>query len=256
MRHRLLVLSLGCLCVAGSARAQSSPETFHLEAAAMFWKPTPEVVVSSGALSTPIDFVNQFSIENKRFTEFRLVLKPGRKHKLRFSTVPIKYSGSAVLNQRITFRGQTYNVGVQTSSELKWTLMRFGYEWDPLATDKGFVGIFGDVKYNKMNAQLTAAAPVGTQSFERNVAVPTIGGIGRGYLAPYASVTAEFTALKFNRSTFNAKFYDFDLYGTVNFGRNVGAQIGYRSVTVDYVVDDDTGNLKMKGPYFGGVVRF
>jgi hypothetical protein len=36
----------------------------------------------------------------------------------------------------------------------------------------------------------------------------------------------------------------------------VGAQIGYRSVTVDYVVDDDTGNLKMKGPYFGGLIRF
>ena len=55
---------------------------------------------------------------------------------------------------------------------------------------------------------------------------------------------------------FAGLFYDFDLYGTANFGRNVGAQIGYRSVTVDYAVDQDTGDLKMKGPYVGGVVRF
>ena len=41
-----------------------------------------------------------------------------------------------------------------------------------------------------------------------------------------------------------------------DFGRYIGAQLGYRSVTVDYVVDDDTGNLKMKGLYFGGLIRF
>jgi hypothetical protein len=221
----------------------------------MLWKPAPVVVISSGFTATPIDFINQFTIENKRFTEFRLVLKPGRRHKIRFSTVPFSYAGTATLNQRITFQGQTYNVGVPTIAEVKWTLMRFGYEWDPIATDMGFAGIFADVKYNKMHAQLTAL-PVGTVAFDRNVPVPTIGGIGRGYLTQYVSVTGEFTALKLNRDTFNAKFYDFDLYGTVNFTRNVGAQLGYRKITADYTVDNDTGELEMKGPYFGGVVRF
>jgi hypothetical protein len=244
------------VCLAGRASAQDSPENYNVELGAMFWKPSPEVVISSGSLATPIDFINQFSFEKKRFREFRVVLKPARKQKLRFSTVPISYSGSATLNQTITFQGQTYNVGASTTAELKWTLMRFGYEWDPIATDMGFAGIFADVKYNKMHAQLSAPAPVGTQSFDRNVPVPTIGGIGRGYLTREVSVTGEFTALKLNHSSFNAKLYDFDLYGTANFGRSVGAQFGYRSVTVDYVVDDDTGNLKMKGTYFGAVVRF
>ena len=62
--------------------------------------------------------------------------------------------------------------------------------------------------------------------------------------------------MKVNHDTFDAKFYDFDLYGTANFGRNVGAQFGYRSVTVDYTVDNDAGNMKLKGPYVGGIVRF
>jgi len=42
----------------------------------------------------------------------------------------------------------------------------------------------------------------------------------------------------------------------VNFGGHVGAQLGYRSLTSDYSVDEDEGDLKMKGLYFGGLVRF
>ena len=257
MRIRLFLLFLGLVCVAGRANAQASPENYNVELGAMFWKPTPEILISSGSLATNIDFINQFSIENKRFREFRVVLKPGRKHKLRYSTVPFEYTGSATLNQTITFRGQTYNVGVPTSAELKWTLMRFGYEWDAVSTNRGFVGLLADVKYNKMHAQLSAPAPVGAQSFDRNVPVPTIGGIARGYATQYISVTGELTALpKVERSGFNTKFYDFDLYGTVNLGRNLGVQAGYRSITVDYLIDDDAGNLKVKGRYFGGVIRF
>jgi hypothetical protein len=80
--------------------------------------------------------------------------------------------------------------------------------------------------------------------------------IGRGYVAPAVSITGELTGLSITRDEFEGKFFDFDLYGTVSFGRNVGVQGGYRSVVVDYIVDEDTGDLKMKGPYFGAVVRF
>ena len=249
---------MGALCLAGRASAQDSPENYHMELGAMFWKPSPEVVISGGTGGTPVDFVTQFSIEDKRFREFRVVLKVAQKQKLRYSTVPFTYSGSATLNQSITFQGQTFPAGVPATADLKWTLMRFGYEWDSIATSMGFAGLFVDVKYNKMNAQLSAPS-IGTQTFERNVAVPTLGGIGRAYLSQFISVTGEFTALKLKRGSLgvkNAKLYDFDVYGTANFGRYIGAQLGYRSVTVDYVVDDDTGNLKMKGLYFGGVLRF
>jgi hypothetical protein len=55
---------------------------------------------------------------------------------------------------------------------------------------------------------------------------------------------------------FDAKLFDFDIYGTLNFGRHVGAQAGYRRVTANYIIDDDSGDLKMKGIYWGGVLRF
>ena len=157
MKKTLLFLLLGCVCLVSRAQAQDSPENFHLEAAVMFWKPSsPEIVITSGSLATPIDFVNQFAIEDKSFRDFRLVLKPGRKHKVRFSTMQIKYDGAATVTQRISFQGRTYSVGVPTTAELKWTLMRLGYEYDFVATPMGFAGVFTDVKFNKMNATLTA----------------------------------------------------------------------------------------------------
>jgi hypothetical protein len=96
--------------------------------------------------------------------------------------------------------------------------------------------------------------------------IVTLGGILRVYPHRTFSLTAEFTGIKvfgFIRTItdrisedLEAKMYDLDLYGTINFGSHVGAQLGYRSVTSEYEVEDDSGNLKMKGLYFGGLVRF
>ena len=44
-----------------------------------------------------------------------------------------------------------------------------------------------------------------------------------------------------------AHYFDFDLYGSINFTHNFGAQLGYRSFDVFYLIDDeDEGELKLK----------
>ena len=55
---------------------------------------------------------------------------------------------------------------------------------------------------------------------------------------------------------YGGKYYDFDLYGTVNFSDHFGAQAGYRSFDVFYKVKQDNGTMKLKGLYFGGVGAF
>ena len=87
--------------------------------------------------------------------------------------------------------------------------------------------------------------------------IPAVGVIGRGYVAPNISITGEFTFFKLPEIQGNSgSYFDFDLYGTVNFTDNVGAQGGYRSFDVIYKVENDNGDLQLKGLYFGGVVRF
>ena len=81
MRTRLFLLCVAALGVATTAFAQ---EDYHVEVGATWWKPaSPEIIASSGQLSTSVDFINQFGVADERFRGFKVTLKPGRKHKLR-----------------------------------------------------------------------------------------------------------------------------------------------------------------------------
>jgi len=251
-----------CLCPAPAAAQSGLGEDFHVELGAMFWSPTPEATISTGGLARVgidgVDFVDDFGIENRRFTEFRITAKPGRKHKIRFSYVPVKYEEQATLTRTIQFGGLTVPVTAQASADLQWDLWRFGYEWDFIARDRGFVGLLGELKYNKVSAELSAVG-IGTEFSEVQAPIPTVGVVARGYLHPAFSITGELSGFKVPESwseEFQGKFVDFDLYGTLNIGRYVGVQGGYRSVVADYADDNDSGALRLKGLYLGGVVRF
>ena len=79
------------------------------------------------------------------------------------------------------------------------------------------------------------------------------------YIVPNISITGEFSGIKLPESInqdYRAKYYDLDIYGTVNFTDHFGAQAGYRSFDVLYKVEKDAGDLQMKGLYLGGIVRF
>lgn len=237
----------------------------------MFWSPEPDILIQTGTLAaigeSEVDFVQEFGIEKKRFNEFRGVIKAGKKHKLRVSHVLMEYSESATLQRTIVFGGQVFPVSVPATADLSWRLWRFGYEWDFVARDRGLLGFITEVKYNDVSA-LLAATGYGSELTEVTAPIPTIGIIARVYPHKNFSITTEFTGFKMpgfigsrisdtlSGDDFDAKMYDFDFYGTLNFGRNVGVQGGYRSVTADYLVDEDAGDLKMKGLYFGGLVRF
>jgi len=262
MRNRFCVAVLSfCALIlpAPCAHAQSLPPEDHVvELGVMFWKPSPELVLSTDALSAAgvneVDFVQEFGIEDTFFPEFRATL--GRNHKFRVSFVTIKYDAETIVQRTIRWEGRTFNIGVPASADIKWNLWKFGYEWDVVSRERGFFGLIADLKYNRVEASIDSPALTSAAATDTTALVPTFGAIGRGRLAPMVSVTGELTGLSITRDEFEAKFFDFDLYGTVSFGRHVGVQGGYRSVVVDYLVDEDSGDLKMKGPYFGAVVRF
>ncbi len=235
-------------------------EDYHVELGAMFWTPSPDVIVRAdrfGLIGSEINLVTDFGIEDKTFTEFRATLKPGRKHKIRFEYVPISYDASTILRREIVFLGRTYALNIPASTSLDWKLWRFGYEWDFVSRERGYVGLIGELKYNDVKAEL--AAPGVLEVAQQRAPIPALGITGRGYIGRFVSITGEFTGFKLPRSVsdrFVVELWDFDLYGTVNIGRHVGVQGGYRSIDAEYLVDEDVGQLNLKGLYFGGVVRF
>ena len=271
MQNRLFALALcflGTWLAATPAAAQygvrgnrATGETYHVEVGGYLWPPTPDISITSeslGIIGSQIDFVDDLGIEKKTFKQLKVVLRPGEKHKFRFEYTPISYDAETILGRSLVFNGQRFDIALPVETQLKWNAYRFGYEWDFVYRDRGFAGLLLDVKYTDVEATLSNAF-VGEEFVHARAPIPTIGAIGRGYVTPNISITGEFSAFKLPKSIdedYGGHYFDFDLYGTVNFTDNVGAQGGYRSLTVFYRVEDDEGDMKMRGLYFGGVVRF
>ena len=237
-------------------------ENYKVELGAMFWSPSPELAINTDQLDVAgvgeVDFVQEFGIEEKRFTDFRVTFQPAHAHKIRFEYVPFSYDPEQVnLERTITFGGRTFTVGVPADAEVEWKMWRFGYEWDFFSRTPGFLGLIVDLKYNQVSGQIDT--PLGSALAEEDAPVPGFGIIGRGYLTEHVSITGEFTGFRIFDAfseEFDGEIWDYDLYATASLGRHFGVQGGYRSVDVDYSTEEDLARLAMKGWYFGGMVRF
>ncbi len=269
---RLYASVLAALLAASPASAQFVPRTFeepavgeryHIEASAGFWSPAAAMAISSESLGIPgdtIDFKKDLGLQDQRFNELHLVLRPARKHKLRFQYIPIRYEQSATLTRSIVFNGQRYTVGIPVNSSIEWKAYRFSYEADVVTRDRWFAGFILDAKYTDVSAAL--ATPILSEAARAQAPIPAVGGIGRVYVAPNISITGETTVFNLGWlpeslvKDSRGHYVDVDVYGTVNFTNNIGAQIGYRRFDLGYLVEKDTGSFVLKGLYFGVVARY
>jgi len=236
-------------------------EKYHIEGAVSWWNPDPSLIISSESLGIPgddIDLVNDLGIEQKRLAELRLVLRPGEKHKFRINYIPIRYKAQSVVQREFVFNGQRYRVGVPVNTTADLPTYRFGYEYDFIYRPRGFVGFVVDLKYTDVQVRLDS--PIQSEFTSQVAPIPTIGFTGRGYVVPNVAIGGEVTFFKIPKNLggedFGGRYVDYDFYGTFNFNNYVGAQLGFRSIDVEYFRDLDRGDLRFRGWYFGGVVRY
>ena len=269
-----LLLSLFASQADAQFRAPEAPapgESFHVELGLMFWKPTPGIVIGSDSLRTVnasgVDLVQQFGIENKRFNEFRTVLQGG-KSKVRISHVDMVYNEAATLQQAVVIGGRTFNVAANATADLDWELWKVGYEHDFVKTGRGFFGFIADMHFNHVVANLSATSQGFTAGSltDKKVPFPALGLIGRVYPHKNVGITAEWSGFKMpkfladkftdteNAAAAHLKNFDVSVTGSIT--RYIGVQGGYRALTADYLLDSDSGDLEMKGFYFGGLIRF
>jgi hypothetical protein len=279
MRTRLFTVTvclLAGVCAASTAEAQygarratsnrATGENYHVEVSGNLWSPTPDIVISSeslGILGDQVDFVNTLGIAKTTFKQLKVVLRPGTRHKFRFEYTPITYDAQKTITTSFTFNGQDFSIGVPVTTNVEWKAYRFGYEYDFIYRDRGFLGVVPELKYTDITATLSAAAlgSTGAEFTHAQAPIPAIGIIGRVYPVANISITGEFTGFKLperavRSDQYGGKYYDFDLYGTINFSDHFGAQAGYRSFDVFYKVKQDNGTMKLNGLYFGGTARF
>jgi hypothetical protein len=257
------------VCIATPAAAQYKPravsnpatgESYHIEIGADLWLPTAEMTVSSESLNiqgSQIDFKRDLGLVDQHIPALQLQLRPAKKHKLRLQYIPVNYTQSATLNQRLIFNGIAYNIGLPVNSTLDWKTYQFGYEYDVVSKNSGFVGVILEAKYTDVTVSL--ASPLNTEFAHAKGPIPAIGGIARYYVMPNISITGEVNGMKIPDSLsdqYHAHYVDIDVYGTLNLSNNIGLKAGYRSRDVGYLFKTDSGTFVMKGLYFGGVLRY
>ncbi len=259
MRYRVLLALSMLMAMASPGMAQNEMpvgERFHLEFGTVWWQPSPALSIQTEAVRaggvSDFDFAEEFNLASHRFSEFRGVVKLAAKHRVRVSYVPVRYENTVPLRRTLSFDDTLFN-GVATAS-VQWNLWRVGYEWDFIARDRAMIGLLADVKYNKVGAFVRGG--VLADGLEQKAPIPGLGAVGRFYVHPRVAVAGEFTALKLKAGDIDGKMLDFDVSGTANIFKSFGLVGGYRSVHADYVVDRDSGDLKLQGPYVGIVSRF
>jgi hypothetical protein len=275
---RLYSVLAGLLVLASTpASAQFQPrpladpatgEKYIIEGSIGFWRPNADIQIQAsqfGITGTEVNLASDLGLTNHKVGEAHVVFRPFQRHKLRFQYIPLKYDNESYrLTRKIIFQGQQFD-NVPVNWLLDWKAYRFGYEYDFITRSRGFGGVILDAKYTDVYASIQTPANASPEFVHARGPIPAIGGIARFYVTPNISVTGELTGITIPDSLgkeleFDGHYADLDIYGTLNFTNNVGAQIGYRSFDVGVSFVDrrttSTNAFVMRGLYFGIVARY
>ena len=271
---RLMAIAAFAGAIPGVAYAQySAPsfsersigEKYHVELSGSFWTPTPFGVISSeqfGIPGTDISLVDDLGFLRTRFRDLKVVLRPAKKHRFRIQYTPLQYTSETTLKRAINFNGITFPCAgcplmLPINAQFGWNVWRFGYEYDFLYKKRGFAGVILEARETEFSAGLQS--PVANEFTSAKGPLPALGFIGRGYVMPDISITAEVTGLMFPKSLLpdiEANYFDWDIYGTFNVTNHAGLQVGWRRLTTFLNVEHDTADMKFQGMWWGGTIRF
>ncbi len=272
LRRFAAITVAAIVCAARPALAQDRPvnnavigEKYHIEASFALWNPSVFGVISSDEFGIPgsdIDFNTDLKYEQTKFRDLRFVVRPAKKHKFKLQYTPMSYESTTTFQRNIVFNGILYPVALPVASEFDWNVLRFGYEYDFVYTPRGYVGVIVEGRYTRFNASLKS--PIATEYATARAPLPAIGFAARGYVMKNLALNLDWTF--FNLDTFHlpkslvkdttATYHDVDINGTINFNEYIGAQIGWRQTTTLLGIDQDHGNLKFQGVWFGVAVRY
>lgn len=240
-------------------------ERYHIEVAGTFWNPALFGRITSDSfdrIGDAIDLGDDLGYEPTRLSDFRIVLRPSERVRVRLQHTPVRYSAETTFDREIVFGGTPFPVSVPIISDFGWTVWRGGLEYDFLYRPRGFVGVLLEARYTQLQARLMTNTPFFAPALEAEVTakapLPAIGLVGRAYVLPNVALNVEVSGFRVPRidDEVEANYLDWDLHGTVNLNEHVGVQVGYRRMSTYLATADDEGDLKFRGMWFGGALRY
>jgi hypothetical protein len=151
---------------------------------------------------------------------------------------------------------------VPIQSEFVWKVMRFGYEYDFIYRDRWLRLACCSTSATRSSMpryrrrprcsserQFTSAkAPLPAPRHDR-------ARLRAANLAINFEVSGLTLPAVFN-GDYEASYFDWDLNGTFNVTNNVGIQVGWRKLSNFLRIENDLGDLKFQGMWFGAAIRY
>lgn len=231
----LCVFSIG-FCRASLA-AEGDPEDFRIEFTGSAW-----MVNASGQLQitgTPFDLARDLAVEQGDPTFYgKLIVKPGRRHRIVIEGTPFHLSGHNAVDQTMTFKGRQYFVNATTNSAADLNYAFAGYQYDIVSNPMGHLGFsvggayLGAAGKVEITADTLPGAVPTTLSKTESVGVPLAGTEFRIFPIPHHPI------IEINGGVRGMGFGSYGHYvqgegsGGINLG-HVAIEAGYRAVVAE-----------------------
>jgi hypothetical protein len=203
-------------------------------------------VSNASIIGSNIDLVNTLNVEpSNNFGELRAFVGVGS-HKLRYGYMPMRWTGTKVLSQSVTFNGKTYTAATSVDTEINLVYHRLAYEYDFIDLLNNRLGILLEAKVFDSSASIKANALGFNESKSLFAPIPAVGITGQVGLPFLFSVGGEVTGM-----SFGSYGHIVDAEGGVNLTPAPFITItgGYRYFKLHVAKDNDSGNFNLTGPF-------
>jgi hypothetical protein len=116
------------------------------------------------------------NVEQNKPTFFgKLVVKPGRKHRIIVEGTPYNLDGRKNLTETIVYRGQTFNVNETVVSNASLTYVFAGYQYDVLSREAGHLGIQVGGSYLDATGTISGLTSAISATKSQRIGLPLVG---------------------------------------------------------------------------------
>lgn len=213
-------------------------------------------VVESG-IGDKFDYKSDLGIGDQNFPEGRVYWHTGPNSKIRLSYTQAEFEGDRTVTRSIEFKGQAYSAGARVVSDLDVKYFALGWIWQfmNMVNDKIKLGTIVEAKGLSADVSLKAPdlSPAIDQSEQLIGGLPTLGLALDISPIKEIDIFAEASGLGAGNLGY---FFDAEAGIKLSPIKYFSILAGYRFIRVKAEDSSNFANLDLKGPFFGGTLRF